>query len=168
MTLASREKTAFLTPFGLYLFTMMPFRLHGAAATFQRLMNKILQPHNQYAATYIHNNLFYSISWEEHLWHLTNVLQALGDEALAANPAKCHVDQREVTYLGYTVGKGKLCPWVDNVQALETAKPPQPRDRYGSSSDWLAIIAASYPSGWCYLLGNPFHLVTDHVSPPVN
>ena len=38
----SRKKTAFTTPTGLYEFTTMPFGLHGAAATFQRMMDRII------------------------------------------------------------------------------------------------------------------------------
>ncbi len=38
----SRHLTGFTTPFGLFQFKVMPFRLHGAPATFQRMMDRLL------------------------------------------------------------------------------------------------------------------------------
>ncbi|XP_025062379.1 uncharacterized protein LOC112550614 [Alligator sinensis] len=53
-------KTAFRTPWGLYEFMRMPFGLHGAAATFQRLMDWVLAPHVEYTAAYIDDIVVFS------------------------------------------------------------------------------------------------------------
>ena len=45
LTRAAREKTAFSTPGGLYQYTVLPFGVHGAPATFQRMMNRLLKQH---------------------------------------------------------------------------------------------------------------------------
>lgn len=49
---ASKE-TAFATSSGLYQYTVLPFGQHGAPATFHRPMDRVLQPHREYAAAYL-------------------------------------------------------------------------------------------------------------------
>lgn len=68
---SSREKkTAFTTPFGLYEFVVMPFGLHSAPATFQRLMDHILRDRRAFSGSFI---AIFSDSWEELLHHLHEV-----------------------------------------------------------------------------------------------
>ena len=74
---SSREKTAFTTTFGLFEFEVMPFGLHSAPATFQRLMNYVLRSCESYAKSYIDDIAVYSQTWEEHLEHLVEVFRRL-------------------------------------------------------------------------------------------
>lgn len=59
----SKPYTTFATPIGLFQFVRMPFRLHGAAATFLRLVDKLLRRHTRYAATCIDDVIIFSNSW---------------------------------------------------------------------------------------------------------
>ena len=57
-------------PFGLYEFQVMPFGLHNAPATFQRMMNEVLRDCQEFCKVYIDDVAVYSSTWEEHLQHL--------------------------------------------------------------------------------------------------
>ena len=68
----------------------MPFGLHGAPATFQRL-DQVLTGTNGYAGAYLDDVVVYSSSWEEHIQHLQDVLQRIEAAGLTINPAKCAI-----------------------------------------------------------------------------
>jgi len=73
MAPASVEKTAFATPGGLYEFTVMPFGLSNAPATFQRLMQRVLSGLGAFCSMFIDDILVFSESEEGHVDHLTQV-----------------------------------------------------------------------------------------------
>ena len=50
MSPESKEKTAFITPQGLFQLTVMPFGSQGAPVTFQRMMDQLLRGLEAYAA----------------------------------------------------------------------------------------------------------------------
>jgi len=71
---ADRPKTTFATPFGLYQFNTMPFGLQGAPATFQRLMDCVIQGLD-FAASYLDDLIVFSESWEDHLIRIHSILE---------------------------------------------------------------------------------------------
>jgi len=87
----AREKTAFATPEGLFDYHMLPFGLHSPPPTFQRLMDRVLRPHREYAAAYLDDKVIHGEEWGTHLRHVDAVLGALRGAGLTANPKKCRL-----------------------------------------------------------------------------
>ena len=57
-----------------FQFRTMPFGLHGAPASFQRLMGRILQDCSDFSAAYLDDVVIFSNTWPQHLQHLHRVL----------------------------------------------------------------------------------------------
>lgn len=86
--LGSKELTAFQTPFGHFRFTVLPFGLPGAPATFQRMMDRVLRGTESYSAAYLGDVVIYSSGWEEHMDHLQDMGRISG-AGLTIRPDKC-------------------------------------------------------------------------------
>jgi len=121
----SKTKTAFATPFGLYQFNVMPFGLQGAPATFQRLMDKVVRGMEQFTAAYLDDLIIYSESWEDHLNHISQVLQRLREAGLTVKAKKCQLGMRECIYLGHVVGNGTVKPEPGKIEAVQRFPVPQ-------------------------------------------
>ena len=64
-------KTAFVTHYGLYEYTVLPLGLCNAPSTFQRLMNNVLGDYvDKFALVYLDDILVYSRTDDEHEAHL--------------------------------------------------------------------------------------------------
>ena len=100
----AREKTAFTTGAGLWQYTVMPFGLCNAPATFERLMEQVLLGLPQSTAlVYLDDVLVPGRNFQEHLTNLREVFQRLREAHLKLSPEKCELLQREVRYLGHIV-----------------------------------------------------------------
>ena len=120
-----RQKTAFVTPFGLYEHARMPFGLTGAPATFQRLMNSIMSDVLfNFLLVYLDDLLIYSRTFESHLEHLEQILQKLRDAGLKLNIEKCHILREEVSYLGHTISKEGIGCQTEKTEAIQKWPTP--------------------------------------------
>lgn len=54
MAAEDKHKTAFVTPLGKYQFLRMPFGLKNSPATFQRLVDQIIQDLNECGCIHVH------------------------------------------------------------------------------------------------------------------
>ena len=87
MSETSKQLTAFLTPDGLFQFTVMPFGLVNAPATFSRLMRRALDGLPD-TINYIDDILVYSSTWAGHVETLKQLFQRLRVANLTAKPSK--------------------------------------------------------------------------------
>ena len=120
------EISAFVTPDGLYQYTVMPFGLRNAPATFQRMMNSVLRGVNN-CETYLDDVLAFNDTWLEHINTLKQIFQRLGEANLTLNLSKCEFGCATVTYLGKQVGQGQVRAVDAKVQAVLDFPVPKTR-----------------------------------------
>jgi hypothetical protein len=85
--LSDIPKTAFVTRYGQYEFTMMPFGLTNAPTYFMNLMNKVFIEELDKFVVFIDDILIYSRSAEEHEQHLRVILTNYGRMSYMLNSA---------------------------------------------------------------------------------
>ena len=136
---SSQEKTAFVSPYGKYQFTRMPFGLKNAPAMFQRLMEVVLGDCYDFSAPYIDDVVVFSEDAEEHVQHLRSVLNALRKYGLTIKEEKCEWGRVRLEYLGHIIGGGELAVPAHRAAAMADYKQPQTKKQLRSF-----LGAASY------------------------
>jgi hypothetical protein len=95
-------KTAFVTRYGQFVFTVMSFGLTNAPAYFMNLMNKVFMDElDNFVVVFIDDILIYSKSVQEHEQHLQVVLGKLRAHRLYAKFSKCEFWLEKVAFLGH-------------------------------------------------------------------
>lgn len=124
---ASIEKTAFSTPDGHYEFLRMPFGLKNAPATFQRMMNNVLNQeiNRDICLVYLDDIIIYSKTKQEHINRLQQVFEALRNANLKVNKNKCVFMEKEIEFLGHVLNKDGLKPNQKKIEAIQKFPIPQ-------------------------------------------
>jgi hypothetical protein len=101
-------KTAFVSRYGMYEFTVMSFGLTNVSY-FMYMMNKVFMEYmDKFVVVFNDDILIYSRSEEEHEGHLRLVLLRLRDHKLYAELSKCEFWLKQVAFLGHVISKGGI------------------------------------------------------------
>jgi hypothetical protein len=126
---ADQHKTAFATASGLFEFTVMPFGLCNASATFERCMENVLR----------------GLCWTDCLVYIDDIITAGKDirqtahrtalvyerliqARLKLRPDKCHLFQTSINFLGHTIDKEGIRPDESKTAALFDRPDPQNKE----------------------------------------
>lgn len=128
-----QEKTAIITKYGLYKYTVMPFGLRNSPATFQKSMELIFRGLQwQSILIYLDDIIVFSDdNYMEHFRTVDAVLDRLIKAGLKLKPSKCEFLQPEVLFLGHVVG----LRWFKNKPQTDRENSPTGKTpRYQTSS----------------------------------
>ncbi|XP_036340634.1 uncharacterized protein LOC118750003 [Rhagoletis pomonella] len=121
-----QDKTAFVTPFGMYIFTRMPFGLRNAPATFQRLIDRLKVSLGKIVlVAYLDDIILCSKNFKEHLEELSRLFERLQKFGLKVNKEKCRFACHEVKYLGHILTPDGIKVDPSKVTAITMRKSPR-------------------------------------------
>jgi hypothetical protein len=153
MVREDKEKTAFITPCGVYCYVCMPFGLKNAGATFQRLMRKALGAQmGRNAEAYINDIVVKTRESHTFIEDLEETFANLRKVNIKLNPAKCAFGVPSGKLLGLSVFwiPGYLGPPAPGPLQRPSFGPgverrPKPGFVYPSQSLFFPAILHTHP-----------------------
>jgi hypothetical protein len=121
-----KEKTAFTTPWGTFMYDKNPFGLMNAGATFQRAMDiAFVGERDKFVVIYLDDLTIFSNSDAEHLKHLRQTFDKCRKFGLSLNPKKSHFSMQEGKLLGHIVSKYGIKVDPKRVEAIDKINIPR-------------------------------------------
>lgn len=127
MAETSKPLTAFTVPTrGLFQWKRMPFGLHNAPATWQRLIDRVLGIDlEEFVFVYLDDIIICTPSFEKHIDILGKVFERLTKAGLTLSREKCYFCKAELRYLGYVVNSAGLLVDPNKVEAIVNIPTPK-------------------------------------------
>ena len=127
---ASRELTAFVTPYGLYEWLCMPFGLCNAGGEFTRFIEGTLREiPDQHKEIYIDDNLLHTWKLMHHLLLLDRNFEAYEKRGIKIGPEKTDLLQTDVQFLGHRIseeGIAMIPSYINRI--LQWPAPTNPKE----------------------------------------
>jgi predicted aspartyl protease len=121
-----KEKLAFTTPFGTYIWNRMPFGFCNSSGIFQRAMNETLDEYLFYCClVYVDDIVVYSSSIKQHSKDLEKVFTVLEKFGWTLKLSKCKFGFSKLDFLGHTISHGQVQVAKININKLLNMKRPK-------------------------------------------
>jgi ribonuclease HI len=146
MSTRNAEKTAFRTPIGNFYYTVMPFGLKNADATYQRTMTAMFHDmmHKE-IEDYVDDIVVKSKKREDHLRILRTVFDRCRLYKLKMNPLKCAFGVSAGKFLGFLVHNRGVDVDPAKASAIATMKAPTSHKELKSFLGRLSYIRRFIP-----------------------
>ena len=120
------QHTSFRTPLGVYYYTVMPFGLKNAGATYQRAMSTIFRNHlRKMEECYFDDIAIKSRDKNDHLRDLRTMFDIMRAHRLKMNPTKFFLGVSSGKFLGFIVTSKGIHLDPDKVKAIQSMHPPK-------------------------------------------
>ena len=120
------QKTAIITPFGMFEFLRLPFGLRNAGQTFQRMMDQIFGD-LPFCFVYVDDILVFSKNISSHVSHLREVFELCRQHGLTIGLPKCEFAVSEIEFLGHRVSASGCTPLSKHTDVIKDF--PVPSDK---------------------------------------
>lgn len=148
---SSKEKTAFTVPGrGWFHFLRMPFGLHNAPGTWQRLVDTVvgsdLEP---FVFVYLDDIIIATPIVQTHLETLKITFGRLSNAGLTLNRDKCEFARAELKYLGYIIDRQGPSPDPEKVRCMVDYPTPsnvKKVRRFVGLISWYRRFVPNFPS----------------------
>ncbi|CAD5126239.1 DgyrCDS14407 [Dimorphilus gyrociliatus] len=127
-----KEKTAFITPFGLFEFNQMPFGLANAPLHFSYIMtNFVINGLENFCINYMDDIIVFTKTLEEHYIALQKLIERIKEKDFRIKPSKCAFLQESVQFLGHKITQNGIETDPEKIQKIKDA------DMF---ADWVSRI----------------------------
>ena len=118
------HKTAFTTPWGTFIYVVMPFGLCNAPSAFQRVMTSIFFDLLHKSMSVFIDDFSTQTSAINHYAMLRECFERCRQNRLSLNPAKVYLGVQKGVLLGYVVSKAGKEPDPEKVEVILNLEPP--------------------------------------------
>jgi len=146
---AVREEDRWLTAFvcdrGQFEWTRTPFGARNAGASFNRAVQKVLEPVRTFTDAYVDDMCVFSDGWAQHLREMKLYLREIRKSGLTLSLSKCEWAKPEIKFCGQIVGSGQRRADPDKVAAVARMEEPQTKKQVRQAIGFFSYFREFIP-----------------------